>query len=84
MLTYHLHHLFQKIWNTVEISQDLKDVMIVTIFKKGDRADCGNFRGISLLLVAGKILAKVLLNHYRFPIHSRHDFCCSSSAGKMS
>ena len=36
--------------------------MIVTIFKKGDRADCGNFRGISLLSGAGKIFANVLLN----------------------
>ena len=62
ILANNLHHLFLKIWNTEEIPQDLKDAMIVTIFKKGDRADCGNFRGISLLSVAGKILAKDLLN----------------------
>jgi hypothetical protein len=35
--------------------------MIVTIFKKGDRTQCGNYRGISLLSTAGKVLAKVLL-----------------------
>ena len=35
---------------------------IVTIFKKGSRTECGNYRGITLLLVDGKILAKVLLN----------------------
>ena len=34
----------------------------MTIFKKGSRIECGNYRGISLLSVAGKILAKVLLN----------------------
>ena len=62
ILTLHVYHLFLKIWNTEEICQDLKDVMVVTIFKEGDRADCGNFRGISLLTVAGKILTKVLLN----------------------
>ena len=60
--THHLHHLFLKIWNNEEIPQDLKDAMIITIFKESDRADCGNVRGISLLSVAGKILAKVLLN----------------------
>ena len=34
----------------------------MTIFKKGSRTECGNYRGISLLSVAGKILAKILLN----------------------
>ena len=34
----------------------------MTILKKGSRTECGNYRGISLLSVAGKILAKVLLN----------------------
>jgi len=29
--------------------------------KKGDRAICGNSRGISLLSVAGKLLARVML-----------------------
>ena len=41
--------------------QEFKDAMIVTIFKKGDRTQCGNYRGISLLSTAGKVLAKILL-----------------------
>ena len=48
--------------------QQWKDAKLVSIFKKkGDRAICGNSRGIALLSVAGKILAKILLkrfNHY--------------------
>jgi len=34
----------------------------VTIYKlKEDKSDCGNSRGISLLSVAGKVLARVML-----------------------
>ena len=57
-----LHALISTIWATETVPQDLKDANIVTIFKKkGDRAVCGNSRGISLLAVAGKILSKVML-----------------------
>ncbi|XP_065056346.1 uncharacterized protein LOC135684641 [Rhopilema esculentum] len=54
-----LLQLFCNIWSTTaEVSQDFKDA---TIYKrKGDRAECGNHRGISPLSVAGKILAKIL------------------------
>ena len=61
-LVRHLHRLFLKIWKNEEVPQELKDASIVTIFKKESRTECGNYRGISLLSVAGKILAKVLLN----------------------
>jgi len=37
-----------------------RDAEVVTIFKKGSRTDPGNYRGIFLLEIAGKILAGVL------------------------
>ena len=46
----------------LHVSQQFKDANIVTIWKrKGSKSDCNNYRGISLLAIAGKILGKVLL-----------------------
>ena len=53
--------LILKIWDTKTNPQDFKDVIIVTIFKKEDREDCNNYRGISLLSIVGKIFALILL-----------------------
>ena len=45
-------------------SQDMRDAKIVTLYKKkGDKSDCNNFRGISLLIIMGKLYARVLLVH---------------------
>ena len=70
ILTHHLHHLFQKIWNTEETPKDLKDVMVVTIFKKGDRADCDNFRGSPYHQLAERFLPKSCSTDYH---HYRRD-----------
>ncbi|KAL3059301.1 hypothetical protein OYC64_011261 [Pagothenia borchgrevinki] len=61
-LLKHIHALLLKIWEEEEIPAQLRDALIVSIFKKGDRADCGNYRGISLLSTIGKALARVLAN----------------------
>ncbi|PFX18122.1 LINE-1 retrotransposable element ORF2 protein [Stylophora pistillata] len=55
-----LHVLFTRIWDEEVIPSDLQDALIVTIFKKGDKANCENYRGISLLSIAGKIFARIL------------------------
>lgn len=58
-----LTSLYQVIWRKGEVPQDFKDASIVHIYKrKGDRASCDNHRGISLLSIAGKILARIILN----------------------
>ena len=57
-----LHQLITNAWEVGSVPQAWKDASIVTIYKKGDRTDCGNNRGISLLSVAGKIFARILLN----------------------
>ena len=45
------------------IPQDFKDASIIHLYKpKGNPQVCDNHRGISLLSITGKILAKILLN----------------------
>ena len=39
-----------------------REGLIVNLFKKGDKEDPGNYRGITLLSVAGKVFCKVLNN----------------------
>nr|VZI26313.1 unnamed protein product [Spirometra erinaceieuropaei] len=59
----HLTALFQEMWRPGEVPQDLKDATIVHLYKrKGNRQVCDNHRGISLLNIAGKIFARILLN----------------------
>ena len=57
-----LHQLITNAWEGGSVPQAWKDASIVTIYKKGDRTDCRNCRGISLLSIAGKIFARILLN----------------------
>lgn len=61
-----LHQLLVKIWINETIPSDFRDANIITIYKqKGDRSECGNYRGISLLATAGKILARILNNRLK-------------------
>ena len=49
------------IWREGKIpQQQWKDAVITMLHKKGDKMECGNYRGISLVLHAGKVLLKVV------------------------
>ena len=62
-----LHQLITNAWEVGSVPQAWKDASIVTIYKKGDRTDCGNYRGIILLSIAGKFIAMILLNRLLLP-----------------
>ena len=50
-------------WRKEAVPQEFKDATIIHLFKrKGNPQVCDNHRDISLLSIAGKILARVLLN----------------------
>jgi hypothetical protein len=56
-----IHRLICCIWNKDELPQQWKESIIVPIYKQGDKTDCNNYRGISLLSTAYKILSNILL-----------------------
>ena len=58
-LTTCMYQLFIKLWEAAVLPQDLKDASIMNIYK--DKRDCNNYHCISLLSVAGKWLAKIIL-----------------------
>ncbi|BHF70635.1 hypothetical protein SprV_0301368800 [Sparganum proliferum] len=63
----HLTALFQEMWRQCEVPQDFKDATIMHLYKrKGNRQVCDHHRGISLLNIAGKIFARILLNRLNY------------------
>jgi hypothetical protein len=44
-----IHKLIILIWNKEELPHQWKELIVVPIHKKGDKTDCSNYRGISLL-----------------------------------
>ena len=49
-----------RIWGGGEVPQQWKDAIIMALYKKKDRTECGNYRGISLVAHAGKIMLKII------------------------
>ena len=49
-----------RIWRGGEVPQQWKYAIIMVLHKKKDRTECGNYRGISLVAHAGKILLKII------------------------
>ncbi|KAJ4427676.1 hypothetical protein ANN_25325 [Periplaneta americana] len=60
-LSNEIYKLVLDIWEKEIVPEQWKESIIVPIFKKGDKTNCSNFRGISLLLTSYKILSNILL-----------------------
>ena len=58
----HFHAILVRVWRGEEIPQEWKDATIKVLHKKSHRSDCNNFREISLVSHAGKVLLKIIAN----------------------
>ena len=48
-----VYEVISQVW-VATTPQDWRDAILESLFKKGEKSDCGNFRGISLLSTVGK------------------------------
>jgi hypothetical protein len=49
ILRSEIHERINSIWNKKELPDQWKESIILPVYKKGDKTDCSNYRGISLL-----------------------------------
>jgi hypothetical protein len=57
-----IHKLINSVWNKEELPDQWKESIILPVHKKGDKIDCNNYRGISLLSISYIILSNILLS----------------------
>jgi hypothetical protein len=58
----YIQKVIKKIWIQEIMPQSWREAMLIPLFKKGDRTECQNYRGIALLNVGYKISATNLKN----------------------
>ena len=54
------HGIILRIWQERTVPQLWKDAVIQVLHKKKDPTECGNYRGISLVTHASKVLLKIV------------------------
>ncbi|XP_038116830.1 uncharacterized protein LOC119769021 [Culex quinquefasciatus] len=64
-LTKILHQIILRIWCEEQLPTDWLDGLVTPIYKKGQRLDCANYRGITILNAAYKVLSRILWSKLR-------------------
>jgi hypothetical protein len=57
-----IHKLINSVRNKEELPDKWKESIIIPVHKKGDKTDCNNYHGISLLSNSYKMLSNILLS----------------------
>ena len=68
-----LQQLFAVVWREEFVPPKWREGLIVNLFKKGDKEDPGNYRGITLLSVVGKVFCKILNNRFVDSIYTLNE-----------
>jgi len=70
--------LCNQIWQCHTIPTEWRNGIIITLPKKGDLSECGNWHGITLLSVPGKVFASFLLDRIKEAVDKA---LCQEQAG---
>ncbi|GFR65536.1 endonuclease-reverse transcriptase [Elysia marginata] len=66
--------LLTKAWKEKKIPEEWNEGVIIKIPKKGNLSDCNNWRGITLLSIPSKVLAKIVIGWISGAIEEQADF----------
>jgi len=61
-----IHKVINSIWNMEELPAVWKELFILPICKKGDKTDCGNYRGVLLM----SAMYKIFIQHPAVEVNS--------------
>ena len=79
-----LHRVIVAVWESGKVPDDWKSAIIVALYKgKGPKDTAGNYRGISLLSIAGKVYATILARRlYKQTDEKLHEAQCGFRGGR--
>ena len=80
-----MHHLLCNIWSLESMPSDWSLSMLCPVFQKGDATICSNYRGISLLTIAYRILSSVLCERLKLFVNKLiGSYQCGFRPGKST
>ena len=74
------HRMIKRVWHQREVPQRWRDAVIKVLHKKKDKTEYGNYRGISFVAHAGKVLLKIVAAG-SLPTARRGTCCWKGSVG---
>jgi len=64
-MTQRIQELILNIWRSEKMLNEWNKSVICPIYKKGEKSECSNYRGITLLNTTYKILATAINNRLK-------------------